>query len=81
MKAIFPLFNYDDEPSASKGIVSQLPFLCLIVADLILPAMALILPVDAMPLQIPVGLFADAVHFRPHRLRVSVPEPCPIPNT
>ena len=25
IKAIFPLINYDDEPSVSKGIVSQLP--------------------------------------------------------
>lgn len=25
IKAIFPLLNYDDEPSVSKGIVSQLP--------------------------------------------------------
>ena len=25
IKAIFPLINYDDEPSMSKGIVSQLP--------------------------------------------------------
>ena len=25
MKAINPLFNYDGEPSVSKGIVSQLP--------------------------------------------------------
>ena len=24
-KGYFPLFNYDDEPSVSKGIVSQLP--------------------------------------------------------
>lgn len=25
IKAIFPLINYDDEPSVPKGIMSQLP--------------------------------------------------------
>ena len=43
--------------------------------------MVLIYSVDAIPLQIPVSLLVDVVRFRPHRLRVSVPEPCPVPNS
>ena len=50
----------------------------LIVTDLLSSTMVLIYSVDAIPLQIPVSLLADVVRFRPHRLRVSVPEPCPV---
>ena len=56
----------------------QLLFFCLIVTDLHSSIMVLIYSVDAIPLQIPVSLLADVVRFRPHRLRVSVPEPCPV---
>ena len=52
--------------------------LCLIVTDRHSPVVVLIYSVDAIPLQIPVSLLADVVRFRPHRLRVSVPEPCPV---
>ena len=53
-------------------------FFCSIVTDLHSSIMVLIYSVDAIPLQIPVSLLADVVRFRPHRLRVSVPEPCPV---
>ena len=53
-------------------------FFCLIVTDLHSSIMVLIYSVDTIPLQIPVSLLADVVRFRPHRLRVSVPEPCPV---
>ena len=56
-------------------------FFCSIVTDLHSSIMILIYSVDAIPLQIPVSLLADMVHFRPHRLRVSVPEPCPVSNS
>ena len=39
--------------------------------------MVLIYSADAIPPYFSVGLFDDAVQFRLHRLRVSVPEPCP----
>ena len=55
-------------------------FFCSIVTDLHSSIMVLIYSVDAIPLQIPVSLLADVVRFRPHRLRVSVPEPCPVSN-
>ena len=53
-------------------------FFCSIVTDLHSSIMVLIYSVDAIPLQIPVSLLADVVRFRPHHLRVSVPEPCPV---
>ena len=53
-------------------------FFCSIVTDLHSSIMVLIYSVDAIPLQIPVSLLADGVRFSPHRLRVSVPEPCPV---
>ena len=56
-------------------------FFCSIVTDLHSSIMVLIHSVDAIPLQIPVSLLADVVRFRPHRLRVSVPEPCPVSNS
>ena len=56
-------------------------FFCLIVTDLHSSIMVLIYSVDTIPLQIPVSLLADVVRFRPHRLRVSVPEPCPVSNS
>lgn len=56
-------------------------FFCSIVTDLHSSIMVLIYSVDAIPLQIPVSLLADVVRFRPHRLRVSVPEPCPVSNS
>lgn len=56
-------------------------FFCLIVTDLHSSIMVLIYSVDAIPLQIPVSLLTDVVRFRPHRLRVSVPEPCPVSNS
>ena len=52
-------------------------FFCSIVTDLHSSIMVLIYSVDA----IPVSLLADVVRFRPHRLRVSVPEPCPVSNS
>ena len=57
---------------------TALVFFCSIVTDLHSSIMVLIYSVDAIPLQIPVSLLADVVRFRPHRLRVSVPEPCPV---
>ena len=51
---------------------------CLILTDLYSSVVVLNDSVDAIPLQIPVSLLADVVRFRPHRLRVSVPEPCPV---
>lgn len=56
-------------------------FFCSIVTDLHSSIMLLIYSVDAIPLQIPVSLLADVVRFRSHRLRVSVPEPCPVSNS
>ena len=56
---------------------TALVFFCSIVTDLHSSIMVLIYSVDAIPLQIPVSLLADVVRFRPHRLRVSVPEPFP----
>ena len=56
-------------------------FFGLIVTDLHSSIMVLIYSVDTIPLQIPVSLLADVVRFRPHRLRVSVPEPCPVSNS
>ena len=56
-------------------------FFCSIVTDLHSSVMVLIYSVDAIPLQIPVSLLADGVRFRPHCLRVSVPEPCPVSNS
>ena len=56
-------------------------FFCSIVTDLHSSIMVLIYSVDAIPLQIPVSLLADVVRFRPHHLRVSVPEPCPVSNS
>lgn len=60
---------------------TALVFFCSIVTDLHSSIMVLIYSVDAIPLQIPVSLLADVVRFRPHRLRVSVPEPCPVSNS
>ena len=56
-------------------------FFCSIVTDLHSSIMVLIYSVDAIPLQIPVSLLTDVVRFRPHRLRVSIPEPCPVSNS
>ena len=57
---------------------TALVFFCSIVTDLHSSIMVLIYSVDAIPLQIPVSLLTDVVRFRPHRLRVSIPEPCPV---
>ena len=65
-----PMVNTDADYSSC--------FFCSIVTDLHSSIMVLIYSVDAIPLQIPVSLLADVVRFRPHRLRVSVPEPCPV---
>lgn len=56
-------------------------FFCSIVTDLHSSIMVLIYSVDTIPLQIPVSLLADVVRFRPHRLRVFVPKPCPVSNS
>ena len=68
-------------PHGKKRCRLQLLFLCLIVTDLHSSIMVLIYSVDAIPLQIPVSLLTDVVRFRPHRLRVSIPEPCPVSNS
>ena len=60
---------------------TALVFFCSIVTDLHSSIMVLIYSVDAIPLQIPVSLLTDVVRFRPHRLRVSIPEPCPVSNS
>ena len=68
-----PMVNTDADYSSC--------FFCSIVTDLHSSIMVLIYSVDAIPLQIPVSLLTDVVRFRPHRLRVSIPEPCPVSNS
>ena len=108
IKAIFPLINYDDEPSVSKGIVSQLPSYHLPYTECRPSSLTGSCPMEKIDAsysscfcvwlllththlpwcwftqrtryhcRLLLVCFADAVCFRLHRLRVSVPEPCPV---
>ena len=55
-------------PTEKKRCRLQLLFLCLIVTDLHSPVVVLIYSVDAIPSQVLVGLFADAVRSGLHTI-------------